>query len=182
MFLSACLYAGVHLYVVPFETSKKALVELSFPILSEVAIYVYDNDDNLVRHENIEKGSVYKRIYDFSELERGYYTIISDSKDLKVTKIIQVNTQSIEVVSTEYFYRPVFTMQGDILHIEYKNPDQSDVKISIEDSEDIYYMENLQGDELFKKSFNIQQLSRGEYTVRFEVNGYRFAYYIRKDL
>jgi hypothetical protein len=36
------------------------------------------------------------------------------------------------------------------------------------------------GDLLFKKSFDLQNLSRGEYTVVFEVNGYKFAHYITK--
>lgn len=180
MFLTANLYADVYLYVHPLEASKKVSVELSLPILNTVSIYIFDNNEKLILHEKIEKGLSYKRIYDFSELKTGRYTIVSDSKNLQVTKKINVNENSIDVISTEYFHRPVFKLRDDVLNIIYMNRDQSIVKISIEDSKTTYYQEELPGDLLFKKSFDLQNLSRGEYTVLFEVNGYKFAHYITK--
>jgi hypothetical protein len=181
MFLTANLFADVYLYVRPLEASKKALVELSIPIRNEVSIYVFDNKGELIHHENIKKGSSYKRIYDFSEVETGRYTIISDSKYLKVTKKINVNENSIDVVSTEYVHRPVFTVKDDVLSINYLNTTQSDVKISIEDSDKIYYKGNMSSGAVFKKSFDLKKLLPGKYTVLCEVDGYKFAYDIRKE-
>lgn len=86
-----------------------------------------------------------------------------------------------QVVSTEYFHRPAFTLKGDILSITYMNRSQSNVKISLEDSKTTYYKENLPGDLLIRKSFDLRNVSRGEYTVLFEVKGYKFANYITKE-
>ncbi len=180
MFFTARLYADVYLYVRPLETSKKVSVELSLPILNKVTIYVFDDKGESIHYEIIEKGSSYKRIYDFSELKTGRYTIVSDSKNLQVTKTIDVNKNSIDVVSTEYFHRPVFTLKDNLLSVTYMNRAQKDVKISLEDSKTTYYKENLPGDLICKKTFDLRNLSRGEYTVLFEVNGYKFAHYITK--
>jgi hypothetical protein len=55
MLLIANLHADVYLYVRPPELSKKALIELSLPVLNKVSIYVFDNNEKLIHHEKLEE-------------------------------------------------------------------------------------------------------------------------------
>ena len=177
MFLTANLYADVCLNKRPFEYSKKVLVELSLPIKSTVTVYLFNNKGQLVYNEDIKTGSSFKKVFDFSDEETGKYTIIADSKYLKVTKKINVNENSIYVSSTEYLHRPVFKLRNDILNITYMNIAQSDVKISIEDSDRIHYEGNMPGNFVFRKRFDLQKLLPGKYKVIFEADGNTFVQY-----
>ena len=178
MLLTANLYADVYLYVRPLENSKKVLVQLSLPIKSTVTIYLFNDKGQLIYNEDIKEGSSYKRVFDLSDEETGEYTLISDSKFLKITKEISVNRNSIEVVSTEYLHRPVFNLRDDILNITYKNITQSDVKISIKNSDRIHYEGDMPGNTIFRKSFDLQELIPGKYKVIFEADGNRFVQYL----
>jgi YbbR domain-containing protein len=181
MFLTANLYADVYLNVLPLETSKKVLVELTPPAKSTVTIYLYNEKGQLVYNEDIKEGSSYKKVFDFSNARNGIHTIVSDSKYLKETKEIKVEGTSIEVVSTKYLHRPVFTVKDDVLRIKYLNPTQSNVKLSIENSAKTYFNRDMPSEAVFIKSFDLKKLSPGNYTVSFEVDGYEFTHYITKD-
>lgn len=181
MFLSANLYADVYLNVRPLETSKKVLVELTSPAESTVTVYLYNDKGQLVYNEDIKEGSSYKKVFDFSNVNNGIHTIVSDSKYLKETNEIKVEGTYIEVVSTNYIHRPVFTVKDDVLSIYYVNTTQSDVKLSIESSAKTYYKKDMPGDVVFAKSFDLRKLSTGEYTVLFEVDENEFTHHITKD-
>lgn len=170
------LYADVYLYVYPFEASKKARVELTLPVQSPVEISVFDDDGQLIYSEMIKKGSSYRKVYDFSNVKTGIYRIISNSDYLKMTKTLKVNENSIEVLSTEFLHRPIFTLKDDLLTVQYMNLTRSNVELSIENSERIFYKANLPSDVIFKKRFDVHKLYPGEYNVLFETNGNRFSH------
>lgn len=178
MLFTTGLYAGSNLYVYPIEASRKAMVELSLPVRSDVSIYVLDSKDRPIYNENLDRVTHYKRLYDFSGLKTGMYKIISDSRYLKTTKTIFVDENSIEVVSTDYFHRPVFEMKENILSIRYPNSKKSEIRISISDANRTYYEGKMPGTLQFNKSFDLRKLLPGEYTVLFKVKNYEFAYYI----
>lgn len=181
MLSTANLYADVFLYVYPMEASKKARVELSLPVQSPVNIYVFDNKGKLILEENIKKGVTYRKIYDFSNLPTGRYTIVSNSEFLEVTKTILLNKNSIEVVSTTYLHRPYIKLKDNLLTVKYINLTRSDVELSLEDSQRIYYKANLPSDVVFRKTFDIQKLLRGKYWISFEADGNTFVHQFTKN-
>lgn len=66
----------------------------------------------------------------------------------------------------EYFDEPIFKREGDVVLMNFLNPDQNAILIRLINSEGkMVFEEKLSGETVISKSFNFEDSFRGEYTI-----------------
>ena len=78
-------YAGDEMNVTPITSEKKARVELQRPKSIDVSIFVTDVNGKVLHEETIKSQKSYGRVYDFTNLQDGKYTIISNDDYIRTT-------------------------------------------------------------------------------------------------
>ena len=73
-------YAGDEMSITPITAEKKAKVELKSLKSIDVSIFVTDINGSVLHEETIKSKSSYGRVYDFTHLADGKYTIISNDE------------------------------------------------------------------------------------------------------
>ena len=112
-------YAGDEMSFTPITSEKKARVELKRPKSIDVSIFVTNVDGNVLHEETIKSQKSYGRVYDFTNLKDGKYTIISNDDYIKTITDVKVHRSDVEVLSNEVEYKPVFSTKGSYLRVNY---------------------------------------------------------------
>jgi hypothetical protein len=174
-------YAGDVMNVTPRGPEKKAIVSLRAPALEEATLFVTNMDGNVIHNEDIQSRTSYGKVYDFSNLENGIYTIISHSAYLTTIKEVKVDRDHIEVVSEEVEYKPVFLVKEDAISVNYFNQDADEISFSIESGNTVFYEHTEGRDIAFKKMLDTSQMPRGEYHATLKAGGRTYSQYFKID-
>ena len=169
---STVLFAGNaydFLEVIPLNMMDKAVVKVVFPKYQNTSIYVADPEGSIIHRETIKKGSSTAKIYNFSNLDDGIYTFYSITEQVNITKKIMVNNSSIEVISNEVEYKPVFIIKDNHLLVNYLNLEQEEIEMVIYNSNAELYRSTEGNSEVYQKKFHFSHHERGEYFAKITV-------------
>jgi hypothetical protein len=181
-FLSAATsLAGDGMSITPLKAEKKAYVKLESPKSIDVAILVSDEKGRILFEETIQSPKPYGRVYDFTRLSDGIYTISSHDNYINTISKVEVKHAEVAVLSNEIEYKPVFQTKDNALLVNYFNSDAKDITFSIEDKYGVLY-ENAEGnDQTFQKRVNTSKMFPGRYfaTVNVGDRSYGYDFYVR---
>ena len=170
-------YAGDEMNVTPITSEKKARVELKRPKSIDVTIYVTNVDGNVLHEETIKSQKSYGRVYYFTNLQDGKYTIISNDDYIRTTTDIQIHRSDVEVLSNEVEYKPVFSTKDGTLRVNYLNIKSEDIKFSIESGNSVFY-ESVDGSDIsYQKMLNISTMHPEDYYATVEAGDKTYSYY-----
>ena len=170
-------YSGDGMEITPMTSEKKARVELKSPKSIDVSIFVTSDEGKVVHEETLQSQKSYGRVYDFSYLKDGKYTIISDDEFIRTTTEVKVHWTDIEVLSNEVEYKPIFSTKGSSVMVNYLNINSEDIKFSIEGEQGVLY-ESAEGSDIsFQKKMGISKMHPGDYSANVEVGSKTYSYY-----
>ncbi len=178
------LYSGhvsAYFDVATLPSADKGIVKITVPENGTSKLYIYDPEGYLIHNETIKPGSDNSKVYDVSNLEDGVYSFTSEMDFFTTYKKIKVESSTIEVISKLVEYRPVFSVKGDYLLINFLNLDQDDLEIVIESYDRIYHRGDLENTATYHKAFDIRNLSRGEYFATLSSSGKTFRHSFQVD-
>ena len=163
--------------VTPITSEKKARVELQRPKSLDVSIFVTDIDGRVLHEETIKSQKSYGRVYDFTNLQDGKYTIISNDDYITTTTEVEVIKSDVEVLSNEVEYKPVFSSKEGLLKVNYLNIKSEDLKFTIENDNSVFY-ESADGNNIsYSKILNISKMLPGDYYAKVEAGDKTYSYY-----
>jgi hypothetical protein len=163
--------------VTPITSEKKARVELQRPKSIDVSIFVTDAEGRVLHEETTKSQKSYGRVYDFTNLQDGKYTIISNDDYITTTTEVQVHRSDVEVLSNEVEYKPVFSSKEGFLKVNYLNIKSEDIKFTIESGNSVLY-ESADGNDLsYHKMLNISKMYPGDYYATVEAGDKTYSYY-----
>ena len=174
-------YAGDEMNVTPITSEKKARVELKRPKSIDVSIFVIDVEGHVLHEETIKSQKSYGRVYDFTHLQDGKYTIISNDDYIRTTTEVNVHQSDVEVLSNEVEYKPVFSTEGSYLRVNYLNIKSEDIKFTIEGGNSVLY-ESADGKNVsYQKMLDISKMLPGDYHATVEAGDktYGYSFYVR---
>ena len=172
--LSTILFASnayAFLEVIPYNMSDKAVVKVVFPDNQNTFIYCADPQGRVILEETIKEGSSNDKIYNFSSVDNGIYTFHSTIENANTTIKIMVKNSSIEVISKEVEYKPVFIINDDRLLVSYSNLEEEEIEMVIYNSSVDFYNSTEGNSKVFRKKFDISGMKRGEYFAMLIVGG-----------
>ena len=114
-------YAGDGMEITPITSEKKAMIELKNLKSIEVSIFISNAEGKVVHEEILKSQSSFGRVYDFTNLEDGKYTIISEDDYIRTTTEVKVGRSDVEVLSNEFEYKPIFSTKRSSVTVNYLN-------------------------------------------------------------
>ena len=170
-------YAGDGMEITPITSEKKARVELKNPKSIDVSVFVTNEEGKVVHEETLKSQRSYGRMYDFTNLKDGKYTIISDDDYITTTTEVKVGRSNVEVLNNEFEYKPIFSTKESSIMVNYLNINAEDIKFSIEGEQGILY-ESAEGSDIsFQKKMSISKMHPGDYYANIEVGSKTYSYY-----
>lgn len=151
------------------ETEKKVKVQVIEPGLQDISVHVADVAGKVIYQEDIRARTTYGKVYDLSNLEDGVYTFTSDGEYISTTKKIEVEGSTAREISKEATFKPVITLKGDYLKVNYFNKGQEDIEFTIEGSGEIFHESDGGNEVAYGKMLDVSQMPSGSYYARLKI-------------
>lgn len=178
--VSISSYASGDINVSPMKESSLARVEIDVPALDDVKVSVLDPGGIVIHNDLISKNSEYEKLFNFSQVEDGVYTVVTKTGYTTVAKTIELDNNNLSVINKEFSYEPIFKIDGDILTVNYLNRSNQDISIYLLDSAKDYYKEEGDNSISYGKMLNIKKLPLGEYKVVLAVGEKEYNYNFKR--
>jgi len=151
------------------DVEKEARITVRNLHHNNVVLKIEDNWGNALLIEKIKELGRYSKLYNFSKLGDGEYTITVLFGDEAIYQKVNISNGTLSVMPkyriTEVM--PFFLKKGDFLYVSYINSEERYVSVSILDSSNEVIFEKGMGNELDTQGkFDISQLKKGKYTVK----------------
>lgn len=167
--------------LVPVDIPDKAVVRLVAPKNYTASIYIAGPKGDLLLEESITLDEASTRLYDFTNLDNGIYTFHSSDEQSTTTKRIKVEGSSIEILSKEVEFKPIFNINDKSLSVSYLNNGSEDIEFIIEDKYSSFYQIDEGNEISFSKQLDISRLPRGEYYALMNVGGKQHYHNFKVD-
>lgn len=119
---------------VDFSNSEKnvTLIEMSNTVNTIFEINLMDASGNRIYSlETTEPGNMWKKKFDFSNLEDGTYWFSVDVNNEKTVKKLNIEKGNVTIEMIRKSIQPFFTKDGEMLKLSFLNPHQEDVNLYV---------------------------------------------------
>jgi hypothetical protein len=183
LFLSAfalTTYANTEPVTTEMGDIPQTQLKFDLPENDETFINIFSADGTSIFSDVISPKSKTVKVFDFSNLEEGIYTMISQNEFSSVEKTIEFKNKKVEIVEREFSYLPVFKLDGDLLKVSYLNATEGDIALTLENSTWIFHDEKAGNDMAFGRTLDTKKLPKGEYTLTLKVDAREYNYIFQK--
>ena len=149
--------------VVPVEP-QKAMVTCKTDDVKQVDFMIKDERGALLFHEEIGNGATdFRKIFNFSELENGTYTMSLNYDNCTIYRDLIISGRKLKVGDEVRAYEPVFRSKNDKVYLNFLNPSMGNVSLSIYGNGERITQRYLGNQFTIQKCFNLSKLEDGEY-------------------
>ena len=146
--------------VISIQNDNAALFELSI---------VAENGDLVYYKESTKPLNSYQKIFDFTQLENGNYTLKLKINDTSLSKDFQVASKGIYV-----------GFQDNVLKLSYLNFDGENFSLDIYDKDGLIYKSKLGKDFNMVSGYDLSALTEGKYDVVMSSLNKEFTFSLEK--
>ena len=174
---SNAVYGSGNIYVFPVEGSQEAVIHFAVPENSDASISIVDINGEGIYYATVPSGQVYSKLFDFTNLDEGFYSLFITSGNIIEKNEFEVNHSGIYLVKTDKEYKPSFSRDGKFMLVNFLNEGANEVSIAIRDNLGTLYTENNPGSYPFEKAYDISSLPAGNYSVVLTAGNNEYYYY-----
>ena len=158
-------------------TSEKAVVAISNTTASNFQISIAnDKGETIYYKETGADSKDYRKVFDFSNLEDGDYTLTASVDGLTTERSFKVNKENIAVGKEKSEMEPYFAYKEGVLVLSYLNFSEDNLSLNFYDKNDLVYNKEL-GDKFnVNEGFDMTKLANGAYTVVLSTNDKSYTY------
>ena len=162
--------------------SEKAVVVISSLTNSDLKISVKDNLGKIVYYkETSNPSSYYRKIYNFSYLEDGLYSLSVVSDDLTSERAFQIKHGDIEVGDEKTTIRPFFGYENGILKCTYLNFPKENLTLYFFDNDQLIYSKKIGRNFNVAEAINLSKLTKGNYVAILSTGNKEYTFPINID-
>jgi hypothetical protein len=135
-------------------------------------ISVYDESGNTIYTGMVKYNGSLTRLYDFTQLDNGKYTIeINKDFEIEVTSIL-VNNREVTFVenSKEKIFKPVFRSEDSRIIISKLGVDTNEMKVTLYFEDNLIYSDTVKGSQVLNRVYKLDETQPGEYTAVVKAN------------
>jgi hypothetical protein len=170
-------YGSGNTYVFPVKGSQEAIIHFAVPENSDASISIVDINGNGIYYATVPSGKVYSKLFDFTNLDEGLYSLYITLGNIIDKNEFEVNHSGISLVKTNKEYKPSFSRDGKFMLVNFLNEGANKVSISMRDNLSTFYTEKDPGSFPFEKAYDISNLPAGDYSVVLTAGGNDYYYY-----
>ena len=160
----------------------KAVVAISALSNSNFNITISDEKGQIVYYqENTDHSDIYRKVYNFSNLEDGFYKISVVSDDLTTERQFQKIRSSIRVGDEKTTLEPFFKYEDGLFRCSYLNFDKENVVLHFYGNDQEIFKKNIGKDFSIQQVFSLSKLKRGNYSAVLTAGNKVFSYNIEVE-
>ncbi|MEL7587339.1 MAG: hypothetical protein AAGU19_11560 [Prolixibacteraceae bacterium] len=158
-------------------TASRAVVAISNSAESNYEISIENSAGEIVYYKETEgKMADYRKVYDFSKLETGTYSLVVNIDGATSRRDFNVGNKSIEVGKMKNLVKPFFAYNNDILHLAYLNYPGESMDLLIYDGDNLIYNKALENKFSVNEGLDLSKLKTGNYQVVLATGDQVFDY------
>jgi len=166
--------------VVPL-TPDRAVVSIlnDNPAVFELSITA-ENGEMVYYKQSTKPLNSYQKVYDFTELENGDYTLTLKVNDTRLSKSFEVASSGIYVGDSKLRFDPYFAYDGDVLKLSYLNFDGEKYTLNIYNKDGLVYKSKLGSEFNMVSGYDLSGLTNGTYDVVLSSMNNEYTYRLVK--
>lgn len=163
-------------------TAERAVVAISNDAKSKFEISIEDSRGGVVYYKETEGDMTdYRKIYDFSNLETGNYTLVVSINGVTNKRAFSINHSEISVGKGTTLTAPFFSYKKGILRLAYLNQTGDNMKLNIYSDGDLIYSKALENTFSVNEGLDLSKLSAGNYQVVLDSGDETYNYTVAVD-
>ncbi|MGV8091995.1 MAG: hypothetical protein AB2L24_09050 [Mangrovibacterium sp.] len=158
--------------------AERAVVAISSSAESSFEISIENSVGEIVYYKETEgKMADYRKVYDFSKLEDGKYTLIVNIDGATTKRDFNIDSKNmIQVGKMKSIVEPYFAFNDDVLRVAYLNYPGEKMDLLIYDGDDLIYNKALENTFSVNEGLNLSKLKAGNYQVVLATDDQVFDY------
>jgi len=151
--------------------NEKALVSVSDNDGDRCLVEVTDANGEMVYTHHIKHpGDSYRKLYDFSGLDDGNYTLSVILGDETLVNEMNVKNENVQISGQKEELAPYFKLKGKELELTFLNFDKQDVKFELynDGTNQLVFKNDLSKDFRINKAVDLSKLNAGDYNAVLE--------------
>lgn len=159
--------------------NEKALVSVSDNEGDRCMVEVADANGEMIYWHHIKHpGDSYHKIYNFSKLDDGNYTLSVKLGNETIENAMTVKDGNVQLSDQKEMVTPYFILKGNELDFTFLNFEKQDVKFLLynDGSNQLVYENNLANDFTIKKEVDLSKLKSGNYNAVIEAGDQLYNY------
>ena len=162
-------------------TPNKAVITFRNENSAQFEVSIHAANGDMVYYKMTEKPLVnYQKIFDFKNLENGYYEIKLKIKDTSVSRNFRVSNDEISFGESQLKFDPYFELKNNILKFSYLNFEKEKMDFKIYKQKEMIYKAKLGSDIAISSGYDLSKLDPGNYTIVLSSWKDEFEYEIEK--
>lgn len=178
-FANTLMAAGnLKLNILPL-TSEKAVVAISNNEAANFRIVIENNKGEKVYYKEVNSDSKdYRKIFDFSELEKGDYKMTVNIGGSKAERSFKIDNDNIAVGKEQSVTEPYFGFKDGILKVSYLNFPEENLSLNFYQNNDLVYSKEIGKTFNVIEGFDLSKLEKGNYSVVLSSENNTFSYQV----
>ncbi len=171
--VKSILVVAVMLGTYTSYASEKVYDKTPYHYVSEGSqISVYDEAGNKIYSGKVKYNGNLTKLYDFTQLDNGIYTIeINKDFEIEVNSIFVKNREVTFVEnSNEKIFKPVFRNEDSRLIISKLGVDTNEMKVKLYFEDNLIYTDKVEGTQVLNRVYRLDESLPGEYTAVVNVS------------
>jgi len=162
--------------ILPLD-SDKAVVAISNNTGSTFQISIENKYGDVVFYkETSDPATDYSKIYDFSKLEKGDYSLHVAIDGEKISRNFSIGKDNILVGATKSVVEPFFSYANNVLKISYLNFSGKNVNITFYNNAGLVSTKSAGAKFNLNKGFDVSKLAAGDYSVTLSADNDEYSY------
>ena len=159
-------------------TADKAVVAISNTDAANFKISIENNNGETVYYKETEAGSKdYRKIFDFSDLDRGEYKLSVSVNGSTTQRMFKIENKNIAVGKEKSLMEPYFAYKDGVLKLSYLNFPEENLSLNFYDgSNNLVYTKNLGNNFNVIEGYNLSKLGKGTYSVILTSDSKNYPY------
>ena len=140
-------------------------------------ISVYDESGNTIYSGTVKYNGNLTRLYDFTQLSNGIYTIeINKDFEIELTSIIVKNKEvTFSSNAKEKIFKPVFRNEDSRIIISKLGIDTNEMKVNLYFEDNLIYSDTIKGNQVLNGVYRLDETLSGDYTAVVKFNNRVFT-------
>ena len=147
-------------------TADRAVVAISNNAESKFQISIENSSGEMIYYKETEGNAAeYRKIYDFSKLEKGDYRLTVSIDGAVSERAFSIDNKNISVGKMKNVVEPFFSFKDDVLRVAYLNYPGENMNLLIYEGSNLIYNKALENTFSVNEGLNLSKLKNGNYQV-----------------
>ena len=158
-------------------TSDKAVVAISNTDAANFKISIKnDNGETVYYKETDGNNKDYRKIFDFSDLDRGIYKLSVSVNGLTTEREFKIENSNIAVGKEKSLLEPYFGYKNGVLKVSYLNFPEENLSLNFYNGTDLVFSKELGNKFNVIEGYDLSKLNKGSYSVVLTSESKNYSY------